>query len=272
MITINFLQNLNFNTMKILKIMSAVALSLVLFTGCEKESDDFPNSLVNNSQGKINNPSSKSAGITVNSFNSLDSIGFYHNLFMDSLETYSYPPVSLISDVEDSVKSYTLNEFGKHFDISQSIDLDNLNEIPGFEGHYSSIDYMEYEQIYTAIDIQNSSLIIEYIDDLLALQLEGVTYSQAQDSIINLENAYISNEAGGNSDEFKTTSSILRYSFLRGYDGSDVIPTLARKWKLAIADAIGAGVGLLVGGGPIGGLQAAAAASDIADKYLDEDE
>jgi hypothetical protein len=240
--------------------------------GCEKENEESMlknnlNSIVIKEKQKTN----KSIDFS-NDNNPFDYIGENHNNLMAELEDYSYPTDTTVC--EDSVKSKTHIEYLNIYPTGTLIDLDALNELNNFEGDYAAINYMSYSDILSEIDdLDESELITDYIDDLLQLEInENTTTAEAHDLILALENNYINNHSGAQTDEFYCTSAILRYSFLGEFNGGNNGSTeLGRKWKIAIADAIGGAIGGLAGAGPfsaLGALQGAAAASTIANIFL----
>ena len=134
---------------KISLILSVFLIGSVVFfsNSCTKDSDGIIFSESNSDtqelslekEGIIRN--NKTLDIS-NSNNNYDIYGDYHNQIVDIVVATSYPssPDSL---VEDSIKTKSNIEFLVILPNESHIDLDELNEISGFEGNYSDIDYEE---------------------------------------------------------------------------------------------------------------------------------
>jgi hypothetical protein len=86
--------------------------------------------------------------------------------------------------------------------------------------------------------------------------------------LIDIENKYI-NHNDGNTEFFYLTSAVFRYSLIYNISKTDMAinSKLGRKWKLAIADEIGAGIGGIFGG-PVGALSGGGGASTMANLLL----
>lgn len=214
--------------------------------------------------------------IEVNALNPFDYMGKIHNIMVDNLlGNYSYSINTI--EVESQVKNNTNLIFAKHYPDEPLIDLNALNQISNYEGNYSDLDFDNYEDILATIqatDPVKGAIIIDYID-----RCSNINFSQSTEKIGNrlltIENQFILHK-GGDFDEFYLISAIFRYSLLKNMDDLDypVIGAgggnqlrIGRKWKIALADALGGTIGWFAGG-IIGVLQGAAAGSTIANLLL----
>lgn len=107
----------------------------------------------------------------------------------------------------------------------------------------------------------------------------NINFRQSTDKIgkrlLDIENQFILHK-GGNFDQFYLISAVLRYSVLKNMDdleypiiggGGQPALRIGRKWKIAIADAIGGTIGWFAGG-VLGVIQGAAGGSTIANLLL----
>ena len=104
-------------------------------------------------------------------------------------------------------------------------------------------------------------------DECLALTFTSDN-SKNSKMLIDIENKCI-NHNNGNTELFYLTSAVFRYSLIYNISKSDMTinSKLERKWKLTIADAIGAGIGGLFGG-PVGALSGGGGASTMANLLI----
>lgn len=254
------------NNFKLKVIYSFVIMVCLTLTSCEKDNVLSPSPKEALTKDKsMNNKSDLDEFKNPN--NPYDEIGYYHNVMYNQLQQYEYP-INDTGLAEATIKIKTVDVFQTLYPNEDTLDLDCLNNVNGYEGYYASIDYYDYGQILGNV-CQGSGLFTSYIDDLLQLNIvSGMSPTQVNNMIMTVENNYINN-MGGNTTEFYVCSAIIRYSFILHYQENEV--PLSGKWKLALADAIGGVIGGFVGCGAFSvltGLQGAAAATTIASHFL----
>lgn len=216
------------------------------------------------------NKSLRSGSISyLNSNNVADSIGDIHNLFLDSLLQVDYPSDSV--PIQDSVYSCVNSWVELRYDISEVVDLSILNGVSGYSGLFIDIEPNDYAGIYpkiSGLSQQEADVIIDFFDVFLSNSYQTMSLEELKEAIIEVEDDFIINE-GVNFEEFYFVTSVFRHSALYHKDagGNDIeIVTGIPRWLwIALADALGAGIGGASSSqDALGALQGAAAASTLA--------
>lgn len=249
-----------------------MSVSVVFIIGCAKDQEP----LKRNQSIAVEDAEFYSYGTSqyMNSNNSLDSIGFYHNYIMDSVLQNSLPEG--LPEIEVFLKSGVKGIFIHMYPQNQSDTFNSalLNLIENYEGLYGEIDFeTDYEDVILNLGLtsQEENVILDYLSkvvDLLDTMQLGSSISTINNRFIDIENDFIN--FGYNTVFYETAFAICRYSFLLGWDPEEDIEieyvNARRKKKKAviIADVVGGIIGgVASGGNALAVLGGAATASSI---------
>lgn len=219
---------------------------ILIFASCSSDSSEITDSPEVTKQTQYSELNTRNQFvIEPNRLNPFDYIGKEHNSIVATLlDNYSYSTDRAIMERQALENLSTV--------FSELYPNTPLNE----DG-LSYVDPDNYQEIIT------NEVILEYIEICSNINFNQSTH-RTQRLLLDIENQFIL-DRGGNFEQFYIVSAVLRYSALKNMhdlnfpiiDGSDPLPRIRKGWRIALADAIGAGRSLLNGAGLLGTLAGA---------------
>jgi hypothetical protein len=216
---------------------------ILTFTSCSSEIIDSPEVTEQTLSFELN--TKNEFIIEPNRLNPFDYIGKEHNSIVATLlGNYSYSADTAIME-------------SQAFENLSTVFSELYPNTPLNQDDLSYVNPDDYQDIFT------NEVILEYIEICSNINFNKST-DRTQRVLLNIENQFIL-EKGGDFEQFYIVSAVLRYSALKNMhdlnlpivDGDDPLPRIRKGWRIALADAIGAGRALLNGGGLLGTLAGA---------------
>lgn len=197
--------------------------------------------------------------------NAFDGVGLGHNYLMSYIVENYKKQIEQVHDLyerEKLIKKITTKSMTDFY--GNSIDLNILDTIYGFQGLISQIDFGKYKDIFNHIkelSEKDKKTIISYFDELTKLSLnDNLDISNAILKAKYLENEFLSKDTNITNLKVLSLFSVTRYSLSNLNLSNNNLKKIS--WWTVLADAVGAVVGAVVGG-VLGALDGAAAVSTI---------